>query len=71
MAYTTTQVHPRWIVAGVKKVCVNIFYIAGWVNQAIGQIVGMDMAPLKLLTKRQKVHLLLGLPLALRASCAT
>ena len=40
MAYAMTQAHPHQIVAGVKMIQFNIFYVAGGIHQAIRGVHG-------------------------------
>ena len=59
MAYATMQVHPRWIVAGVKMIQFNIFYVAGGLYQAIKWVCGDRHSIPEIVYKKAK-----GMPLA-------
>ena len=70
MANAVVQACSRWVVVGIKVVWLHVPYIAHWIDEAVQQICGNGHGAPYLLTKRQKVCLLLGSPLALRASHA-
>ena len=68
MANAVVQAHPCQVVVGVKVVWHCIPHIAGQVDQAVRRSMGTDMVPPKLLTKKQKAHLLPGSPSAWRST---
>ena len=59
MAYSATQAHPCWIVAGVKMIRFHISYVAGGVYQAVRRVCGDGHSTPKVADKKTK-----GAPLA-------
>ena len=68
IANAVAQVHPCWVVAGVKVVKHCIPHIAGQVDQAVRWVCGDGHGAPEVADKEAKVHLSLGLPPALRVS---